>query len=29
MVAILNLFGDGRQTFGDRRYCLGPLPNLA
>jgi hypothetical protein len=29
LVAILNLFGDGRQTFGDRRYCVGPLPDLA
>ena len=28
LVAILNLFGDDRQTFGDPNYCSGPLPNL-
>jgi hypothetical protein len=29
LVSILNLFGDGRQTFGDPRFCSGPLPNIA
>lgn len=28
LVAILNLFGDGRQVFGDPQYCSGPLTNL-
>lgn len=28
LVAILNLFGDTRQTFGDPKYCTGPLKNL-
>jgi hypothetical protein len=28
LVAILNLFGDGRRTFGDPMYCTGPLPGL-
>lgn len=28
LVSILNLFGDARQTFGDPKYCTGPLPNL-
>ncbi|HTN90976.1 MAG TPA: DUF1552 domain-containing protein, partial [Sorangium sp.] len=27
LVSILNLFGDTRTTFGDRRYCTGPLTN--
>ncbi|WP_438021519.1 DUF1552 domain-containing protein [Sorangium sp. So ce315] len=28
LVSILNLFGDSRTTFGDPRYCTGPLQNL-
>ncbi|HET6146061.1 MAG TPA: DUF1552 domain-containing protein [Polyangia bacterium] len=28
LVAILNLFGDTRTTFGDPMYCTGPLNNL-
>jgi hypothetical protein len=28
LVSILNLFGDGRRTFGDPMYCTGPLPGL-
>jgi len=28
LVAILNLFGDERQVFGDPNYCSGPLTNL-
>ncbi|WP_437960184.1 DUF1552 domain-containing protein [Sorangium sp. So ce119] len=28
LVSILNLFGDTRDTFGDPRYCTGPLTNL-
>ncbi|HMI87627.1 MAG TPA: DUF1552 domain-containing protein [Polyangiaceae bacterium] len=28
LVSILNLFGDTRQTFGDPKYCTGPLTNL-
>ena len=28
LVSILNLFGDPRQTFGDPKYCTGPLTNL-
>ncbi|WP_437822030.1 DUF1552 domain-containing protein [Sorangium sp. So ce1078] len=28
LVSILNLFGDDRTTFGDPRYCTGPLTNL-
>lgn len=28
LVAILNLFGDERQIFGDPSYCTGPLSNL-
>jgi hypothetical protein len=28
LVSILNLFGDARQTFGDPKYCTGPLTNL-
>lgn len=28
LVAILNLFGDERQVFGDPQYCSGPLTNL-
>jgi Protein of unknown function (DUF1552) len=28
LVAILNLFGDERQTFGDPGYCTGPLAGL-
>jgi hypothetical protein len=28
LVAILNLFGDERQTFGDPGYCTGPLSGL-
>lgn len=28
LVSILNLFGDMRTTFGDPKYCAGPLPNL-
>ncbi|KYF48881.1 hypothetical protein BE08_44870 [Sorangium cellulosum] len=28
LVSILNLFGDARTTFGDPRYCTGPLQNL-
>ncbi|WP_437587194.1 DUF1552 domain-containing protein [Sorangium sp. So ce1000] len=28
LVSILNLFGDTRTTFGDPRYCTGPLTNL-
>jgi hypothetical protein len=29
LVSILNLFGDGRRTFGDPMYCTGPLAGLA
>jgi hypothetical protein len=29
LVSILNLFGDPRQTFGDSRYCTGPLSGIA
>jgi hypothetical protein len=28
LVSILNLFGDQRQSFGDPKYCTGPLTNL-
>jgi hypothetical protein len=28
LVAILNLFGDERTTFGGESYCTGALPNL-
>ncbi len=28
LVSLLNLFGDDRTTFGDPRYCTGPLTNL-
>ena len=28
LVSLLNLFGDTRQTFGDPKYCTGPLTNL-
>jgi hypothetical protein len=28
LVSILNLFGDARATFGDPKYCTGPLTNL-
>jgi Protein of unknown function (DUF1552) len=28
LVAILNLFGDERKSFGDPKYCSGPLTNL-
>jgi hypothetical protein len=28
LVSILNLFGDTRQSFGEARFCSGPLPNL-
>ncbi|HKP59720.1 MAG TPA: DUF1552 domain-containing protein [Polyangiales bacterium] len=28
LVSILNLFGDTRRTFGDPKYCDGPLTNL-
>ncbi|AUX23869.1 hypothetical protein SOCEGT47_043990 [Sorangium cellulosum] len=28
LVSILNLFGDGRTTFGDPSHCTGPLTNL-
>jgi hypothetical protein len=28
LVSILNCCGDGRQTFGDPRYCTGPLGGL-
>jgi hypothetical protein len=28
LVAIFNLFGDTRTTFGDPKYCTGPLPGL-
>jgi hypothetical protein len=28
LVSILNLFGDTRTTFGDPKYCTGPLTNL-
>ncbi|WP_437739033.1 DUF1552 domain-containing protein [Sorangium sp. So ce1504] len=28
LVSILNLFGDSRTTFGDPRFCTGPLTNL-
>jgi len=28
LVSILNLFGDARMTFGDPKYCAGPLTNL-
>jgi hypothetical protein len=28
LVAILNLFGDERQTFGFEEYCTGPLSGL-
>jgi hypothetical protein len=27
-VSILNLFGDPRSTFGDPKYCSGPLSGL-
>jgi hypothetical protein len=29
LVSILNLFGDGRQVFGDPSYCTGPLAGFA
>jgi hypothetical protein len=29
LVSLLNLFGDPRQTFGDPKYCTGPLANFA
>jgi hypothetical protein len=29
LVSLLNLFGDPRSTFGDPKYCTGPLPNLS
>jgi hypothetical protein len=25
---ILNLFGDPRPTFGDPKFCTGPLPSV-
>lgn len=28
LVSLCNLCGDDRQTFGDPRYCTGPLPGL-
>jgi len=28
LVALLNLFGDPRTSFGNTAYCTGPLPNL-
>jgi hypothetical protein len=28
LVSLLNLFGDTRTTFGDPKYCTGPLTNL-
>lgn len=28
LVSILNLFGDMRTTFGDPKFCDGPLTNL-
>jgi len=28
LVSILNLFGDTRTTFGDPKFCSGPLSNL-
>jgi hypothetical protein len=28
LVSLLNLFGDPRRSFGDPRYCTGPLDNL-
>lgn len=28
LVSLLNLFGDTRTTFGDPKYCAGPLTNL-
>ena len=28
LVSILNLFGDPRQTFGDPKFCTGPLPGI-
>ena len=28
LVSILNLFGDDRNTFGDQRYCNGPLSGI-
>jgi hypothetical protein len=28
LVAMLNLFGDERQTFGSEQYCTGPLAGL-
>jgi hypothetical protein len=29
LVSVLNLFGDPRQTFGDPKYCTGPLAGFA
>lgn len=29
LVSLLNLFGDPRRTFGDPKYCTGPLANFA
>jgi len=29
LLAILNLFGDPRSSFGTSSYCTGPLPNLS
>jgi hypothetical protein len=28
LVSILNLFGDPRQSFGDPKFCTGPLPGI-
>jgi hypothetical protein len=28
LVSLCNLFGDGRQSFGDARYCTGALPDI-
>lgn len=28
LVSILNLFGDTRTTFGEAKYCTGPLTGL-
>ena len=28
LVSICNLFGDMRTSFGDPKYCAGPLTNL-
>lgn len=28
LVSILNLFGDGREVYGDAEFCTGPLPGL-